>query len=152
MIETASRGASLLDETEPRVGRALSGFGVAERRPRVLVVDREEFVRRRARRVLRRAGYHVLDTDDPSSALRIVEELGEDLDLLVMEGGQEGPTHRDVLPRARRLRPGLRILLTWDRAAHGWDGLPEGGCPVLRKPFGPSQLLEAVVRALSGPE
>lgn len=151
MIETASRGVSLLDHGEARAERALSGFEVAERRPRVLVVDREEFVRRRARRVLRRAGYHVLDTDDPSSALRIVEELGEDLDLLVMEGGRESATHGYRLPRAQRLRPGLRILLTWDRAAHGWDGPPKG-CPILRKPFGPSQLLEAVVRALSGPE
>jgi CheY-like chemotaxis protein len=151
VIGTASRGASLLDEREARPERARSGVRATERRPRVLVVDREEFVRRRARRVLRRAGYHVLDTGDPSSALRLLEELGDDVDLLVLEGGAEVAARADVLPRAQRLRPGLRILLTWDRPARGPDA-PPGGCPVLRKPFGPSQLLEAVARALSRPE
>jgi CheY-like chemotaxis protein len=149
-METAFRGVSFLEESEARAERALSGFGVAERRPLVLVVDREEFVRRRARRVLGRAGCHVLDTDDPLSALRILEELGDDLDLLVLEGGGETAAPGDFLPRAQRLRPGLKVLLTWDLASNGSDGPPEG-CPFLRKPFGPTQLLEAVARVLASP-
>ena len=78
----------------------------------VLVVEDDSFVRGYAVACLESLGYHVITAADGKSALAKLRN-GEKLDILftdiVMPGGISG---LDLMEEARKLRPGLRVLLT----------------------------------------
>ena len=78
---------------------------------RILVVEDDNQVRQYVVRQLRRLGYNVLTAGDGPSALTLMEQTpGIDLLLLdvVMPGGMNG---LEVGVAARKLRPGIPILL-----------------------------------------
>lgn len=106
----------------------------------VLLVEDEAPVLEATAEVLREAGWRVLTARDAREALQVVEG-GEAVDVLftdvVMPGGMTGI---DLARAARRLRPGLGVLLTsgYAGAALGPDA---GGFAVVVKPYESAELL-----------
>lgn len=115
----------------------------------ILLVEDSAMVRAVTRMMLEEQGYRVLETDSGERALELLQEVGAQVDLLftdVLMPGMSGP---ELASHARRLFPGLPVLLM--------SGVPEnvgagdggtGSIPFIRKPFHLSNLLIAVRSAL----
>lgn len=113
----------------------------------VLVVDDDRVVRSVTARVLRRAGYDVVEAETAGEALRIAE--GRALDLLLSDVIMPGMSGPELVARVRTLRPESRALLMsgFGPAAVGREHGPV--TPFLEKPFTPTTLVDAVRRVLA---
>ena len=133
-------------EAPPAPAPRIPGGAVTTGSEVVLVVEDEELVRSLTVRVLRRAGYTVLEAPDGHSGLAILRNPPSAIDLLltdvVMPGGLNG---RQLSEEAMALRPGIKVLLmsgnTDDALVH--YGVKKG-TPFLQKPFSPQQLAQKV--------
>ena len=113
----------------------------------ILLVEDDEKVRRQISRVLRLAGYAVLEAGNGVEAMRMWEGHGARVNLLftdmVMPGGFTG---LDLAKRLRQLKPTLKVVISSGYAAdllqqHG--GLPTG-VVFLAKPYNRNSLGKAV--------
>jgi CheY-like chemotaxis protein len=115
-------------------------------RETILVVEDDERVRQLTIKRLQLIGYQVLEASDGPKALEILGR-GDAVDLvftdLIMPGGLSG---REVAIQARRLRPGIKVLLTSGYAeelVHG-EELQREQLKVLRKPYQQAGLVAAL--------
>jgi signal transduction histidine kinase/CheY-like chemotaxis protein len=103
-------------------------------RARVLVVEDDEQIRGITAETLRDAGFHATVAQDGQEAMTLLARR-EPVDLLfsdiVMPGGMTGT---ELAQAARRLRPGLPVLLTTGYAGPV-EGLADHGFEVLAKPY-----------------
>jgi PAS domain S-box-containing protein len=121
---------------------------MAGNKPSVLVVEDNDDVRELAVSVLGLAGYVVLAAASGEQALELIEG-GAEVSLLftdvIMPGGMNG---LELIEKARRLHPGLPVLVTTGYM----DDLPERGrstdLKILAKPYRHETLLEQVQAAL----
>jgi PAS domain S-box-containing protein len=116
----------------------------------VLIVDDDRLVRLSVHHYLEGLGYRVVEATDPSDALRLSREHGNELELLLTDVVMPGIGGRSLAERVRGLHPEIGVLFM---SAHPTEellarGSLEPGDDVLHKPFGQSQLAVAVRRAL----
>jgi CheY-like chemotaxis protein len=114
--------------------------------PAVLVVDDEPIVLRLMERALRAAGYEVHAVSDPMRALELASSLAVPAALLVTDIRMSPLDGPDLARRMAEVSPGTRILFV-----SGFQADPERRAlagPLLKKPFSPSQLIEAAARIL----
>ncbi|MES2124676.1 MAG: ATP-binding protein [Gemmatimonadota bacterium] len=113
----------------------------------VLVVDDDEWVRTVTSRILRRAGYGVLQADHASAAMELLRDVaGGCVRVVLTDLLMAGESGRVLAEVVRRDYPGVRLVLMSGLRA---DLVPDvlagaGGGPVLIKPFTAAELLEAV--------
>jgi CheY-like chemotaxis protein len=119
----------------------------------ILLVEDEPQVRKLAARVLRSAGYTVLEASDGSAALERMERDRPDLDLLLTDLVMPGLSGGDLWERLRTEQDGLRVLLisgyTEDEAVHRDISLER--LPFLAKPFTVGALAAKVRAVLDAP-
>lgn len=113
-----------------------------------LIVDDEPAVRSLVCAILQRDGFRTLEAEDGAQAVRVIQEAGEGLHVLVtdirMPGGVDGLQLADL---ARESLPALPVVVISgyaDAERNRRDGLE-----FLQKPFQAGALLNAVRRALS---
>ncbi len=108
----------------------------------VLVVDDDEWVRNVTARILRRAGYGVLEADHGEAALELLRDVaGQCVGTVLTDIYMPRLDGRRLAELVRREHPGLHVvLMTGD--ATGSDGVQH----ILRKPFTAGELLAAVQR------
>jgi PAS domain S-box-containing protein len=115
----------------------------------ILLVEDEAGVRRVAMRILKAAGYKVLDADGASRAMALFEEHGATIDLLVTDVVMPEMDGRRLAEQLHQKRPDLRVLYMsgyTDDAVVRY-GISHAEMAFLQKPFsGPD--LQAKVRAL----
>ena len=119
--------------------------------PTVLVADDDRSIRTVLTQALGRSGYQVRSTGHASTLWRWVED-GEG-DLVITDVVMPDENGLDLIPRIRRVRPELRIivmsaqstLMTAVKAAQ------RGAFEYLPKPFDLKELLSVVGRALAAP-
>jgi len=124
---------------------------MAETLPTILVADDDRSIRTVLTQALGRAGYQVRATGHAATLWRWVED-GEG-DLVITDVIMPDENGLDLVPRVRRLRPDLRVivmsaqstLMTAVRAAQ------RGAFEYLPKPFDLRELLAVVARALTAP-
>ncbi len=102
----------------------------------ILVVEDEDVVRRFTVEALSSLGYSVIEAQDGTTALRLLDEHPE-VTLLLSDIVMPGLDGRQVAEEARRRRPGLRVLFVTgymrdDKRRDGSTGLK---APILSKPF-----------------
>jgi PAS domain S-box-containing protein len=115
----------------------------------VLVVEDQDRVRDVIVRVLREAGYRVLEASDGESTLRRVDEL-QAIDVLLTDIVMPKLDGRSLAARLRERWPELRVLFTSGYAEdtdRAWLG-SDGNAAFLPKPFTPRELLDAVERVV----
>jgi PAS domain S-box-containing protein len=112
----------------------------------ILVVEDDERVRELTVTRLKKIGHDVLEARNGPEAVSLLQS-GAHVDLvftdMVMPGGLSG---RDVADKARRLKPGVKVLLTTGYAedvAHA-DDLGSEPLKVLRKPYRQAELATAL--------
>ncbi|HWK88898.1 MAG TPA: PAS domain S-box protein [Longimicrobium sp.] len=112
----------------------------------VVLLEDERAVRDFAARVLARAGYRVLDFEQPEDALRVLADPAVEVDLLVTDLVMAGMNGPQVAARTRETRPGLPVLYVsgYSREALAERGMGIASGALLAKPFTGAELLEHV--------
>lgn len=141
----AHASALPVPDTVPRPAPAPDG------RSTLLLVDDNAGVRESARRVLEIAGYHVVEAADGPEALAALDDRGRDVDVVITDvvmPGMSGVELAEAVLRRPEAPPVL--FMTGHLGDVASDGPPlETRGPVLRKPFTPQELLDAVHQILS---
>jgi len=120
-------------------------------RATLLVVEDDHTLRRLTCRLLERQGYVVYPAESGVDAMRVWDEHGPEIDLLltdmVMPDGVGG---RELAARLRERSPALKVILTTGYSADiaGRELTLEAGQSFLPKPSPPHEILAAVRRAL----
>ncbi len=117
----------------------------------VLLVEDEDPVRSFASRALRLRGYDVLEAASAEAALDILTGAETHIDVLVSDvvmPGMDGPT---FAAKARRMRPGLRVVFISGYAEDSFRrNLVDHDFEFLPKPFSLTDLTAKVKAALGG--
>lgn len=133
----------------------------------ILVVDDDPSILLLCRKKLGQEGFHVLEAEGSSEALKICTEHQGSIhllltDLLLPPPGFQMATEKNQFPRvhghelaarALTIKKELRVILMSahsdeDLASHG---IARGSLPFLSKPFSNDMLLQAVRDSLAGP-
>jgi CheY-like chemotaxis protein len=116
-------------------------------RPRtILVVDDEEVIRSLVTRSLQEAGYRVLQASHGGAAIGLLERALDRVDLVICDLVMPVVGGREVAEWMREHCPAMPLLFVsgYPRAYLEAHHLFDPNVPMLRKPFLPSRLLEAV--------
>ena len=116
----------------------------------ILVAEDEAVVREMVVAALERLGYRVMAASTGEEAVRLIDRLGDEIDLLLSDVVMPGMSGPDLLDRARRTRPELRAVFM-----SGYTALTVGrpiqpGVTLLEKPFSGARLGEVVRETLEG--
>jgi signal transduction histidine kinase len=125
---------------------------VRARDARVLVVDDEDMVRASVARVLRRAGFEVLEARDGAEGLEVARATRAPLHLLLTDVVMPRMAGPELASALREVHPGARVLFLSGYAEQGVvkGGELEPGVELLVKPFTPEVLLRRVDELLQG--
>jgi PAS domain S-box-containing protein len=119
----------------------------------ILVVDDEPTVRNVARRTLEFSGYEVIAVQDGAQAIEAVIRHPE-IEVVLLDLQMPNMTGDQAAPEIRRLRPGIRIVLSSgyaeQEARERFRGLRLDG--FLRKPYTARTLVGGVRAAIRGKE
>jgi signal transduction histidine kinase/ActR/RegA family two-component response regulator len=131
------------------VGNKIEG-AVATGTERILIAEDEPAVRAVVKRILDRAGYHVVAVENGEAAC--VRAADEPFHLVILDVVMPGMTCQVALERLKVLLPEARFLLSSGYTAEtNVAALLSGAAhDLLRKPYDPDRLLRAVRRVLDG--
>lgn len=116
----------------------------------ILLVEDQRAVRELARTVLARRGYSVIEARDPEEAVRLADDHGSEIHLLLTDVVMPGMSGYDLAKRLKAELPDLRVLYM---SGYAYDQFPEGGTvkeglAFLQKPFTPNVLAQRVRETL----
>ncbi len=120
-------------------------------RETILVVEDEPSLLALVGRVLRRAGYQVLEARSPDDAEALVRQHDGPINLVLTDMVMPGMTGRELWRRVKPLRPGLHCLIM---SGYSREAVEVGGdldVPMLHKPFPMTALVDKVRAVLDGP-
>jgi two-component system, cell cycle sensor histidine kinase and response regulator CckA len=141
-------------ERAPVIPSAVASSGAAlinsEKRT-ILVVEDEEMLRRPVSKVLRNRGFSVLEASDGSAAMDLIRARANDIDVVLLDVTLPGVSSREILAEARRIRPGLKVIVT---SAYGEETVSAMFAGLtferfIRKPFPLGDLVRLVSDPLS---
>ena len=116
----------------------------------LLLVEDEEFLRSPLVKVLRKAGYTVLEAASGENALQVAESYDGPINLVVTDLLMPGMSGKGLVERLGATRPGMKVLYisghTENEIVH--QGMLEEGVQLLTKPFTIQELLSKVAKAL----
>lgn len=115
----------------------------------ILLVDDEEMLRRLARAVLSRHGYHVIDAGGPEEALEIAARQPDSVDLILTDVMMPGMRGWQMVERLRPLQPRARVLYM-SGYIEEFEAAGERVQPLISKPFRPMELIERIRTILAG--
>jgi CheY-like chemotaxis protein len=118
-----------------------------DRRPLVLIVEDEQFVRMMAVDALEDAGYATIEAEDGDAALTLLDQH-DDIELVFTDIRMPG--HIDGLDLARRIRtfrPTTPVVLTSGHMFQGDRDIPSS-TPFLQKPYRAAALIGELDRLL----
>lgn len=117
----------------------------------ILLVEDEPLLRMVAAEQLEDLGYNVIETDDASSAMKVVKS-DQLISLMITDVGlPRGMNGRQLADAARELRPGLKVLFITGYAENAIlnHGHLERGMHLLTKPFSEEALARRVKELIS---
>jgi PAS domain S-box-containing protein len=117
----------------------------------VLVVDDEDAVRALAARVLRSAGFEVLEAADGRAALEVFARAADQVQFVLLDLMMPRLDGVQTLRELRQLKPGVRVIVmsgyTEQEVTHRFADAPPDG--FLQKPFPLDQLVDLARRVLT---
>lgn len=120
---------------------------------KILLVEDEEMVRSVTKQILEMCGYDVIEASNGVEAIKICEEAGCDVDLLITDVVMPVMGGRELVKHLTETHPLLRILYISgyadDAVIH--HGILDKGAMFLQKPFTPESLAGKVRECLDIP-
>jgi two-component system cell cycle sensor histidine kinase/response regulator CckA len=130
------------------VAETLWVLEAAARRETILVVDDDALVRAAICRVLRRAGYDILEADDGEDALRVLQEHHCPIPLIISDIIMPELLGTDLIEMLHSWYPRMRVLFISGYSPEPIEAREDlVGCSFLAKPF-TMEVLTARVREL----
>jgi two-component system cell cycle sensor histidine kinase/response regulator CckA len=119
----------------------------------ILLVDDHEMVLRALHNYLEKRGYNLLEARDGEEALLIAECYPSLIHVLVTDLVMERMNGRELVRRLLPLRPDMQVVLMsgFPDEIMAQQGLTPS-VPILRKPFPPKRLLNAIEDVLANPQ
>ena len=116
----------------------------------VMVVDDEEALRTIAQQLLSRRGYQTLPASCGEEALSIYREMGDRIDLVLLDMSMPGMGGHKCLQQILEINPGARVVIFSGYARDGLiqESLNLGAVGFVAKPFSQGELLKTIRRAL----
>lgn len=117
----------------------------------VLLVEDEDRVREFAVRLLRDAGYAVLEARNGTDALRVLhEQVSRTIDIMVTDVIMPQMGGKELADQLKQLRPGTRILFVSGYTGDALDnsGVLQTGAAFLEKPFSAARLTQKIREVL----
>ena len=115
--------------------------------PLLLVVNDSQ-LRAMLRRLLIMKGFRLVEAEDAVGALAILGELAGAAALVISDNRLAETNGADMARQVKQRFPGLRVLLMSSTASPSDCPFCDG---ILRKPFTPADLVEAIHSQLEGP-
>lgn len=115
----------------------------------ILVAEDEAVVRDMVVAALERNGYHVVAASTGEEAVRLIDRMGEEIDLLLSDVVMPGMSGPDLYDRARRTRPDLKAVFMSGYTALAIGRPIPDGITLLEKPFSGARLNEVVRETLA---
>jgi CheY-like chemotaxis protein len=116
----------------------------------ILVVEDDDAVRRMTREFLKIKGYTVIEARGATEAIQVMENRGNQIDLVVTDVLMPGMKGRELVERLNELRSDLKVLYmsayTEDAAIN--IGVLSPGTEFIEKPFSPDELAARVRQVL----
>jgi PAS domain S-box-containing protein len=118
----------------------------------LLLVEDEAAVRSSARRLLERHGYEVVEARHGREALRILDEGGRRIDLVITDLVMPEMGGREMVERVRAHHPAMKVLFMsgYSERAVTSDGTMPPGTGFVEKPFTVEQLIRRTREILDG--
>jgi DNA-binding NtrC family response regulator len=115
------------------------------RRRRILLVEDEPFVREATCSILQGAGFEVLPAEDAREAMKVYEECGQRVDLVMTDMVLPGRTGQQLGQDVRQRSPEVAVLVTsgYGEAAYETEA-PEARTYFLAKPYSRRSLVEKI--------
>lgn len=117
----------------------------------ILLADDDSAVLALAAMILQRDGFHVLRASNGLEALMIYNSYAARIDLVITDFEMPQMNGAELASRIRARNPEAKLLLMTGFMPSGVRG-PGRDYPLLRKPFRPGELRDAVRKILSPPE
>ncbi|GAB1343512.1 ATP-binding response regulator [Gemmatimonas sp.] len=142
--------AGELPTTADRLATVVSAQSAAASRT-ILLVDDDREVRQVSARILRRAGYQVMEAENGTQALAMLADASVVLDLLLTDMMMPGISGAELVTLTRGLRATLPIICVTGFVAvgDGSDGWQRSVDAVVEKPFSAAGLTAAVQAVLA---
>ena len=115
----------------------------------ILLVDDDDTVRLAAREILHYEGYEILEASDGLDALTVYDDHAAEIDAVILDLTMPRMDGIEAFQELRRRRSDLPIMLSSGYGESAVDRLPsQSKARYLRKPYTPSELLEAMAALL----
>jgi len=116
----------------------------------ILLVEDELSVRKAIMRMLQSSGYNIISAANPVSAIKIIEEHGEEIPLLLTDVVMPGMNGADLYKSLSKAHPKLKVIYMsgYTDNAIVDDGILKLGTLFIQKPFSKESLLSKVRYAL----
>ena len=139
------RGDELERPVTPRGARGRAG-------ETILVVEDEELVREYLVDVLRESNFEVIEAADANAALRVIEQRDTRIDLLLSDVVLPGLNGRELVDRAKLIRPPLKVLFMtgYSRDAIVHQGRLDADVEMVQKPVTEAVLAARIRHLLDG--
>jgi PAS domain S-box-containing protein len=120
----------------------------------ILIVEDDDGVRNLACQILRPQGYTILEAKDGMEALRVNEEHGDQIHLMITDVVMPGMSGKEVEERLRPLRPDIKVIYMsgYTDNAILRHGLLSPEVEFLQKPFALDGLKRKVREVLNKPQ
>jgi two-component system response regulator FlrC len=121
---------------------------MADRRPKILVVEDDTALREALTDTLELAGHRVVGAPDAETALTILGR--EVVDLVLSDVQMPGIDGHELLRRSKIAKPGIPFILmtAYGQIERAVEAMHDGAADYLPKPFEPDRLLAVVARYL----
>lgn len=117
----------------------------------ILVAEDEAVVREMVVAALERLHYRVVVASTGEEAVRLIDRLGDEIDLLLSDVVMPGMSGLDLYDRALRTRPDLKAIFMSGYTALAIGRKIPDGITLLEKPFSAARLNEVVRATLGSP-
>ncbi len=117
----------------------------------IMVVDDEEDLRHMARQILEKKGYRVVVADCGQSAIRILEDRGNDIALIILDMNMPGDDGTRVYEALQSLDSTAKVIITSGYTHNSpYQSLIDScGAPFIAKPWDLPDLLDETRRVLN---
>jgi len=117
----------------------------------ILVVEDEDLLREAVSKLLRKKGFSVLEASDGSAAIDLIRARADELDVVLLDVTLPGPSSREILEQAVRIRPEIKVILTsaYSREAVSASFAELPAEHFIRKPFQFAELMSLLEDTLS---
>ncbi|MGZ8437709.1 MAG: response regulator [Candidatus Limnocylindrales bacterium] len=135
-------------ESNVDVEPSIRTSGAKPQHETILVAEDEAVVREMVVAWLERFGYRVMAASTGEEAVRLIDRLGDEIDLLLSDVVMPGMSGPDLLDRARRTKPELRAVFMSGYTALTIGRPIQPDVTLLEKPFSGARLSEVVRETL----